>query len=139
MKRAKFASHIRPRTLTFLFWGLSSQKCYLRSLMFKDFSRRFLHSFRSLLFFVKTRFWTFSPLEWKLWQPKNLKIIGLTKEFLLILAIFGKTWKKESKFRKLWKNVFRICIPNYGLRMKIFNFISYYCTFFVLFFNFSCV
>ena len=28
---------------------------------------------------------------------KNLKIIGLTKDFLLILAIFGKTWKKKTQ------------------------------------------
>ena len=82
------------------------------------------------MFFVKTWFWTFSSLEWIFWHPKNLKIIGLTKEFLLILAIFGKTWKKESKFRKLWKNVFRICIPICGLRMKLFNFISHYFNFF---------
>ena len=39
---------------------------------------------------------------------KNLKIIGLTKDFLLILAIFGKTWKKSQNFanveKKFWSN-----------------------------------
>ena len=40
---------------------------------------------------------------------KILKIIGLTKDFLLILAIFGKTWKKKSQNfvnveKKFWSN-----------------------------------
>ena len=40
MQRAKFASHIRSRTLTFLFWG-DRHKNALRSLMFKDFEETF--------------------------------------------------------------------------------------------------
>ena len=45
-KWAKFAYHMISRSLTFLIWWWS-QKSYLISLMFFDFSRRFLHSFRS--------------------------------------------------------------------------------------------
>ena len=92
-------------------------KLFLRKIVFLTFPPYIGY------FFLKTWFWTFSALEWIFWRPKNLKIIGLTKEFLLILAIFGKTWKKESKFRKF-------CIPICGLRMKLFNFISHYFNFF---------
>ena len=67
------------------------------------------------VFFVKTWFWTFSALEWIFLHPKNLKIIWLTKEFLLIFAIFGKSWKKESKFGRFSKNFFRMRIPNYEI------------------------
>ena len=47
LKGLKMHLTIDQRTLTF-FLGWSSKKSLLRSLMFSGFSRRFLHSFRSL-------------------------------------------------------------------------------------------
>ena len=125
-----------PPNLACTIWYKISNSNFQNEVFFKK-NRIFNVSALHRVFFVKTWFWTFSALEWIFLHPKNLKIIWLTKEFLLILAIFGKSWKNESKFGRFSKNFFRMWIPNYGLRMKIFNFISRYFNFFVLFFNSS--
>ena len=136
--RCKFSSfQWDPSNLACTIWYKISNSNFQNEVFFFLKNRIFNVSALHRVFFVKTWFWTFSALEWIFLHPKNLKIIWLTKEFLLILAIFGKSWKKESKFGRISKNFFRMCIPNYGLRMKIFNFISRYFNFFVLFFNSS--
>ena len=109
-------------------------------------------NFQNELFLEKTSFWSFRPtssifsenMVLNLFCPrmdiltaKNLKNHSVEKG---VFVDFGKFLiKHEEKAQNFvnFEKSFKMCITNYGLRMKIFHFPSHYFNFFVLFFNSS--